>query len=193
MDETEEELYRGHKGLYSLSVDLERIISEIEKRREDGRVANKKNSKPAPGIECHSQGALQRMATEYPLKLCRILRSLRCLQTNRLNLQLCNLAIRQENQHVHFFKSSRIRGTTAGPQLTPAQDSSSEATLSLPRGRDKTVWPILPSHTSSGPHTGRVTDFRISWCGRGYGVLRRGITLPPTPAAPRNEQWITAI
>jgi hypothetical protein len=42
MDETEEALYRGHKGLYSLSVDLERIISEIEKRRKDGRVANKK-------------------------------------------------------------------------------------------------------------------------------------------------------
>lgn len=110
MVETEEEPYRGHKGLYSLSVDLERIISEIEKKRKDGG-RKQENSKPAPGIECHAQGALQRMATEHPLKLGRIRRSLRCLQTNRLNLQLCNLAIRQENQYVHFFKSSRIRGT----------------------------------------------------------------------------------
>jgi hypothetical protein len=41
MDETEEELYKGHKGLYSLSVDLEHIISEIEKRRKKGHAANK--------------------------------------------------------------------------------------------------------------------------------------------------------
>jgi predicted transcriptional regulator len=38
-DETER--YQGPRGLYSLSVDLEHIISEIEERRKKGHAANK--------------------------------------------------------------------------------------------------------------------------------------------------------
>ena len=41
-DTTEEGLYNGHKGLYSLSVDLEGVIKKIEKRRIDGQAADKK-------------------------------------------------------------------------------------------------------------------------------------------------------
>jgi hypothetical protein len=33
--------YQGHKGLYALSVDLGHIIRKIEKRRQEGRVADK--------------------------------------------------------------------------------------------------------------------------------------------------------
>ena len=41
LDAAEDEDYRGHRGLYSLSVELEGIISRIEKRRKDGHAANK--------------------------------------------------------------------------------------------------------------------------------------------------------
>jgi hypothetical protein len=39
LDEIE---YQGHKGLYALSVDLEKIIRRIEKRRKKGHAADKK-------------------------------------------------------------------------------------------------------------------------------------------------------